>query len=66
MKVEVKEVEKKFEPIELVITIDSEEEKRAILEMCVFDISIPKKVSYDYRSIVKVFLNELQTALHNL
>jgi hypothetical protein len=63
MKVEVKEVEKKFEPIELVITIESEEERLAIIQVCTFNESIPSMVAPENKKLVKDFLDLLRGKL---
>jgi hypothetical protein len=42
MKVEVKQVEKKFEPIELVITIESEEDVKLLYSL--FNVSVKKVI----------------------
>jgi len=64
MKVEVKQVEKKFEPIELVITIESEEEAKSILKMCQYNESIPSITGCDNFSTVQNFLNRLSNEIH--
>jgi hypothetical protein len=63
MKVEVKEVEKKFEPIELVITIDSENERLALIDICGYNIAIPNMVAYKNKEFIKDFLDQLRDNL---
>jgi hypothetical protein len=63
MKVELKQVEKKFEPIELVITIESEEERLAIIQVCAFNESIPSMVEPENKEFAKEFLNLLRNNL---
>jgi hypothetical protein len=66
MKVEVKEVEKKLEPIELVITIESEEERLAIINICRYNMTIPDMVDFSNKELAKDFLDLLRNNLLRL
>lgn len=64
MKVEVEQKEKQFKPIKLVITIESIEEAKALIDMCLHNETIPELVAnYNYIT-VQTFLNELSNILH--
>jgi hypothetical protein len=54
---------KQFKPFELVITIESKEELNALLEMCIYNESIPDMVDLEYRNLVRLFLDETRDAL---
>lgn len=62
MKVETTDT-KQFKPFELVITIESKEELKALLEMCIYNESIPDMVDLEYRDLVRLFLDETRDAL---
>lgn len=67
MKIERIEIEKKFQPITISMTIESEEEFDAIREMAEYDVSIPRMVDDDPNSaqhaIVKSFLQSMHYQL---
>ena len=62
MKVETTDTQK-FKPFELVITIESKEELDALLDMCIYNESIPSMVDINNRNFIKLFLNETSDAL---
>jgi len=62
MKVETTNTEQ-FNPFELVITIESKEELNALIEMCVYNESIPSMVYINNRNFIKLFLDETRDAL---
>lgn len=63
MKVEV-EKQEKFKPIKLTLTIESEEELKALLCMCDYNVTIPNLV--ENRSLeIKTFLDLLSYQLIN-
>ena len=64
MKVEVEQKEKQFKPIKLVITIESIEEAKALIDMCLHNETIPELVGCDNYITVQTFLNELSNILH--
>lgn len=67
MKIERVEQESKFQPITISMTIESEEEFDAILEMTEYEISIPSVVDDDLNGkqhkIVKSFLQSMHRQL---
>ena len=62
MKVETTNT-KQFKPIELVITIESEKELEAIINMCRYNESIPDLVGKSNRNFITLFLDETRDAL---
>jgi hypothetical protein len=54
---------KEFKPIELVITIESEKELMALINMCGYNESIPDLVGKDNRNFITLFLDETRDAL---
>lgn len=60
----------KFEPIDLIIKIETEEELELIRALAYTNVSIPEAVSNNSSSIksvdVKIFLAKLQEALYGL
>lgn len=67
MKIERIEIEKKFQPITISVTIESEEEFAAIRSMAEYDVSIPTLVDDDpngkQREILKSFLQSMHYQL---
>lgn len=67
MKIERVKQESKFQPITISMTIESEEELDAILEMTDYEISIPSVVDDDpngkQHKIVKSFLQSMRPLL---
>ena len=62
MKIETSNT-KQFKPFELVITIESKEELNALVEMCMYNESIPGIVDISNRKFIKLFLDETREAL---
>ena len=54
---------KQFKPFELVITIESKEELIALIQMCIYNESIPELVEEKNKYIVEAFLNGTRIAL---
>lgn len=69
MKIERIKTEKKFQPITISVTIESEEELEALQDMVVYDVSIPDLVNDDrnskQRQIVQSFLQSLDYQLRS-
>jgi hypothetical protein len=62
MKVETTNT-KQFKPIELVITIESEKELMALINMCALNESIPNLMDINNSNFIKLFLDETREAL---
>jgi len=62
MKVETTNT-KQFKPIELVITIESEKELMALINMCALNESIPNLMDINNNYFIKLFLDETREAL---
>jgi len=62
MKVKTKDTEE-FKSFELTITIDSEKELRALINMCIFNESIPDMVDIENRNFIKLFIDTTRDAL---
>jgi len=62
MKVETTNT-KEFQPIELVITIESEKELMALINMCALNESIPNLMDINNSNFIKLFLDETRNAL---
>ena len=62
MKIETSNT-KQFKPFELVITIESKEELNALVEMCIYNESIPDMVDISNRKFIKLFIDETRDAL---
>ena len=58
------ETTKQFKPFEVIITIDSKEELNALLDMCMYNQSIPDLVDEVNSNFIKLFLNETRDALN--
>ena len=54
-----------FTPVEIKITIESLEERKAIEEMTLANVSIPKLVQDSRSDIVRVFLNSLRAEIQS-
>jgi hypothetical protein len=54
---------KEFKPIELVITIESEKELMALINMCGYNESIPDLVGKSNRNFITLFLDETRDTL---
>lgn len=69
MKIERIKTEKKFQPITISVTIESEEELEALQDMVGYDVSIPDLVNDDrnskQRQIVQSFLQSLDYQLRS-
>ena len=63
MKVETTNTEK-FKPFELIITIESKKELEALIDMCIYNESIPELVDDINIDFIKLFLNETREALN--
>ena len=59
----IERTNKAFQPIELKITIETEEEKEAITDMIEFDITIPNMVASWNREIISEFLGKIRHKL---
>jgi len=62
MKVETTNT-KEFQPIELVITIESKKELMALINMCVLNESIPNLMDINNSNFIKLFLDETRNTL---
>ena len=59
MKVQnVKELNTDFKPIEVTITIENADEYNAMLEMCLESVKIPYLFDFEYRAVIKEFLEK--------
>jgi hypothetical protein len=66
MKITTEKKEPTFEPIELTIRIDNQEEYDTMTRIATLDITIPNAVPEDYRGLAKKFVVELRQALNSL
>jgi len=56
---------KTFKPFEVRITIETEEEAKALYAMSLWDVSIPDLISStEQKGIVEKFLNQLRKAIY--
>lgn len=63
MKVEFKRQEKEFQPIELTIKIQSQQELNALIDMAGFNVSIPDLCKDENQQIIEGFLTEIHDQL---